>query len=80
MKTKRNWSVEQKLAILKEADEQGVTATICKHQIYGKTLYDWRQKHSTSGTAGLKTSYVRTQALRSKNSKQRFVCYFCFEF
>lgn len=60
MKTKRSWSVDQKLAILKEADEHGVTETIRKHQIYAKTLYDWRQKYSTSGTEGLKSSYIRT--------------------
>jgi putative transposase len=60
MKTKRSWTAEQKLAILKEAEEQGVTATIRKHQIYGNTLYEWRQKYSTSGTDGLTTSYVRT--------------------
>ncbi len=60
MKPKRSWTVEQKLAILKEAEESGVTATIRKHQIYGNTLYDWRQKYSTSGMEGLKSSYVRT--------------------
>lgn len=60
MKTKRRWTVEQKLSILKEAEEHGVTATIRKHQIYAATLYDWRQKYSTSGDAGLKSSYIRT--------------------
>ncbi|MBK9249116.1 MAG: transposase [Ignavibacteria bacterium] len=60
MKTKRSWTVEQKLAILKEADESGVTATIRKHQIFGNTLYEWRQKYLTSGEAGLKSAYIRT--------------------
>ncbi len=60
MKTKRSWTVEQKLSILKEAEESGVTATIRKHQIYGNTLYEWRQKYSTSGVEGLKTAYIRT--------------------
>lgn len=60
MKTKRSWTAEQKLAILKEAEASGVTATIRKHQIYGNTLYQWRQRYSTSGVEGLKTSYIRT--------------------
>jgi|JI10StandDraft_1071094.scaffolds.fasta_scaffold168625_2 transposase-like protein len=60
MKKKRIWTAEQKLAILKEAEEHGITATIRKHQIYGNTIYEWRQKYSTSGREGLKTPYVRT--------------------
>lgn len=60
MKTKRIWTVEQKLAILKEAEQEGVTATIRKHQMYGNTLYQWREKYSSGGEQGLSETYKRT--------------------
>jgi putative transposase len=59
MRKKRTWSVQEKLAILKEAESEGVTATIRKHQIYGNTLYEWRKKYERSGERGLETPYER---------------------
>ena len=59
MGSKRTWTVEQKLAILQEAEVQGVTATIRKHQIYGNTFYQWQQKYATGGKDGLGESYKR---------------------
>lgn len=59
MRTRRTWTAEQKLAILKEAEEIGVTATIRKHQIYGNTLYQWRDRYQSRGSAGLKETYLQ---------------------
>jgi putative transposase len=51
---KRTFTKEQKLAILKEASEQGVTATIEKHGIYPATYYSWKNKFETMGEAGFR--------------------------
>jgi len=53
MSTKRRWTTEEKLAILKEAEELGVTATIRKHGIYSKTFYQWKDRYQHQGVAGL---------------------------
>lgn len=43
---------EEKLAILKEAAEHGVTATCEKHGIYPATYYNWKAKFETMGEDG----------------------------
>ncbi len=50
---KRTFTKEQKLAILKEASENGVSNTIEKHGIYPVTYYEWKKKLSTMGEEGL---------------------------
>ena len=51
---RRKFTVEQKLAILKEAETEGVTATLRKHNIYGNCIYRWREQLETRGKEGLK--------------------------
>ncbi|MFV0247884.1 MAG: transposase [Tenacibaculum sp.] len=41
MKTKRAFSTEEKLSILREAPENGVKPTLDKHGIYPATYYSW---------------------------------------
>jgi transposase-like protein len=41
---KRTWTVEEKLSILKEAEEKGVTQTCRKHSIYQSLFYIWKEK------------------------------------
>ena len=50
---KRTFSKEEKLSIIKEASEQGVTATLEKHSIYPGTYYSWKKKLSDMGEEGL---------------------------
>jgi putative transposase len=59
MSTKRKWTVEEKLAILKESEAQGVTVTIRKHGIYAQTLYGWKEKYALEGASGLNQAYKR---------------------
>lgn len=34
MSTKcRNWNIEQKLQLIQEADQYGITETLCKHNV-----------------------------------------------
>lgn len=72
---KRTFSKEQKLAILKEASEQGVNATLAKHGIYPATYYSWKQKLSDMGEAGLAhgASKRRSKELRKLEKENRLL-------
>lgn len=51
---KRKFTSEQKLAILKQASELGVTATLEKHGIYPATYYNWKKKFESMGESGFR--------------------------
>lgn len=51
---KRTFTKEEKLHLLKEASEHGVTATLEKHGIYPATFYSWKKKFETMGEAGFR--------------------------
>jgi len=53
MKERRNWTAEQKLAILQEAERDGVTETIRRHGIFSNTYYQWRNKYAAGGLEAL---------------------------
>lgn len=59
MSKRRKWLFEERLAILKEAEQVGVTATIRKYGLYYATFYNWKSKFETDGEAGLKADYKR---------------------
>lgn len=50
---RRKWTKEEKLAIFKEAEAEGVEVTLRKHGIYSSTYYGWRKKLRLDGEAGL---------------------------
>ena len=51
---KRTFTKEEKLAVLKEAGNHGVTLTLEKYGIYPATYYSWRKKYDTMGEAGFR--------------------------
>lgn len=51
---KRKFTKDDKLSILKEASEQGVTATLEKHGIYPATFYSWKNKFEIIGEQGFR--------------------------
>lgn len=53
MSKKRNFSTEEKLSILKESSEEGVTITLKKYGIYPATYYGWKKKFEDMGEEGL---------------------------
>ncbi|MFN8279956.1 MAG: transposase [Saprospiraceae bacterium] len=69
----RKWTVEEKLAILKEAEQLGVTPTIRKHGIFYATYYNWKEKLNLEGTEGLRISHKRVdpelKALQIENQR-----------
>ena len=63
---KRSWSKSEKLAILEEAQKEGVQVTIRKHGIYPATYYGWKKRLSVEGSDGLDSSAERRK-------KQRYI-------
>ncbi len=49
---KRKFSKEDKLRIIKEVSEQGVSATDNKYGIYPAIYYNWKKKFETMGEEG----------------------------
>jgi len=52
-KKPRHWSADQKLQILKEAEVDGVTKTLRRHNIYYTTFYKWKERYAREGIDGL---------------------------
>ena len=50
---KRTFTTEDKIRILKEAAENGVTATCEKHGLYAASFYSWKKKMDQMGVEGL---------------------------
>ncbi len=50
---KRTFTIEEKLRIIAEAKEKGVTATIEKYGIYAASYYSWKKKLDLMGEEGL---------------------------
>lgn len=49
----KKFTKEEKLAILKEASEKGVTVTLERYDVYPATYYYWKRKLNEAGEAGL---------------------------
>ncbi len=64
MKARRTFSKQEKLSILKEAAEQGVTATLEKHGIYPSVYYKWKNKFTQMGEEGLEHGMNRAHLKR----------------
>lgn len=57
-KTNRIWKPEEKLAIIKEAEQEGVTVTCRKYGVYPSLFYKWRERLDIEGVDGLKPKYI----------------------
>jgi putative transposase len=58
---KRKFSKEDKLRIIKEATDQGVTITLEKHGIYPATYYNWKKKFDIMGSDGFRHGITPAQ-------------------
>lgn len=58
---KRTWSIEEKVAIIKESETLGVVETCRKHGIYATTYYDWKKKYDQEGEGALRPGYSRQE-------------------
>lgn len=73
MGTRRRWTAEQKLAVIKECEQSGVTVTLRKHGILQASYYRWKKKYELDGQAGLSSDYARKDpellALQVENAR-----------
>jgi transposase-like protein len=72
-RTRRQFSVEQKLAILNEADQSGVTQTLRKHNLSHSVFLRWKNQFNSGGTSSLKPQYHKVDpelgALQEENAR-----------
>ena len=61
-KTPRIWTAEQKLAILAEAEANGIAQTCRKHELAVSMIGKWKRKLEDRGPEGLKAFSVRTSS------------------
>lgn len=57
-KTRRSFSAAEKLAIINEADQFGVTQTLRKHNLSHSVFRRWKENFNEGGVSGLE-SYSR---------------------
>jgi transposase-like protein len=59
MKKKRSFTVEEKVQILREAEEHGMLATCRKYGIVQSLFYRWKNRFDQYGIDGLQGQYYR---------------------
>lgn len=62
----KKFTKEEKLAILKEAGETSVKATLEKYGLYPATFYYWKNKYDDLGADGLDHSSVKERLKKVK--------------
>ncbi len=72
---KRKFTQEERLEILREAEQQGIEATVRKHNISRSLYYHWKGKFERSGVDGLVDKYHRVdpavKSLEKENERLR---------
>ena len=72
-KPRRSFSVEQKLQIIQEADQQGITPTLRKHNLSHSVFLRWKHQFDQGGSASLKPQYRKVdpelKALQEENAR-----------
>lgn len=71
-KPPRRWTAEQKLAILQEAEREGIAKTCRRHDLAQSLIGKWRTKLQEHGAAGLESHSQReSSALRELENENR---------
>lgn len=61
---KRQFSKEEKLSIIKEVSEQGLKATLEKHNLFPASYYSWKKKFDEMGEEGFAHGITPAQIKR----------------
>lgn len=73
MRTRRQFSPEEKYSILQEAEREGVTETARKYNLAHSVLNYWKRKYLANGKDGLRASYRKVdpqlRALEEENER-----------
>ena len=59
---KRVWSIEEKVAIIRDVDAMGIVLACRKHGIYATTYYDWKRKYDKGGPEALEPQYSNRES------------------
>ncbi len=54
---KRKWSEAQKLQIIQEAEQQGLSETLRRYNLSQSLFHKWRRAYNGEGMPGLKPKY-----------------------
>lgn len=72
-KTRRNWSTEEKLQIIQEADQIGLTETFRKYNLSAALYHRWKRDFNEQGVAGIQVKYrtvdPELKALQAENER-----------
>jgi putative transposase len=72
-KQRRSFSVEQKLQIIQEAEQNGVTQTLRKHNLAHSLFLRWRNQFNQGGVKLLQPQYHKVdpelRALQEENAR-----------
>lgn len=72
-KQRRTFSVEQKMLILQEAEQIGVTQTLGKHNLSYTVYVRWKSQFNQGGASSLKPQYAKVdpelRALQEENAR-----------
>ncbi len=72
-RTKRKFSIKEKLSILQEGENQGVEITCRKYNVARSLYYRWRNSFNRQGPDGLAPKYHRVdpevRALEKENER-----------
>ena len=70
---KRKWSEAQKLQIIQEAEQNGITETMRKHNLAHSLYRKWRKAYNGEGMPGLQPKYrtldPAVRQLETENSR-----------
>jgi len=72
-KSRRKFSVDQKLQIIQEADQNGITQTLRKHNLSHSVFLRRKNQFNTGGAGSLKPQYHKidpeVKALQEENAR-----------
>jgi putative transposase len=72
-KSRRKFSVDQKLQIIQEADQHGTTQTLRKHNLSHSVFLRWKNQFNNGGAGSLKPQYQKidpeVKALEEENAR-----------
>ncbi|MBU3715384.1 MAG: transposase [Ferruginibacter sp.] len=72
-KSRRSFTVEQKLSIINESEQIGITQTLRKHNLSHSVFLRWKNQFNSGGVSSLKPQYQRIdpeiRALQDENAR-----------
>jgi len=69
-KTRKQYSKQDKLKILKDAGLNGVTITLEKYGVYPATFYNWKNKFKEMGDVGLDRGMTKKRIAKIKEQEE----------